>query len=105
MRNLAIGYACSLNDIFVRFPYEKCKSIKERFTHKKLSLIKKVFRESVKIIVDDIIENNASFKLPSVGYRGGEIHMEGIRDSEFEKVRKYGKFKDVDFLESLFTGY
>jgi hypothetical protein len=31
--------------------------------------------------------------------------MEPITGSEFEKVRQKGKFKDVDFLESLFTGY
>ena len=31
--------------------------------------------------------------------------MEAITGSEFERVRKNGKFKKVDFLESLFTGY
>ena len=55
--------------------------------------------------MNDIIENNVSFRLPSLGYRGGEIHMEGVRDSEFERARKNGKFKNVDFLESMFTGY
>jgi hypothetical protein len=40
-----------------------------------------------------------------MGYRQGEIFMEGTRDSEFERARKNGKFRDVDFLESLFTGY
>jgi hypothetical protein len=31
--------------------------------------------------------------------------MEAITGSQFEKVRENGKFKEVDFLESLFTGY
>ena len=31
--------------------------------------------------------------------------MEAIRGSDFEKVRKNGKFRNIDFLESLFTGY
>jgi hypothetical protein len=31
--------------------------------------------------------------------------MEAITGSEFKKVREKGKFQDVDFLESLFTGY
>jgi hypothetical protein len=31
--------------------------------------------------------------------------MEAIKDSDFERAKKNGKFKDVDFLESLFTGY
>ena len=39
------------------------------------------------------------------GYQGGEIHFEPIKGSEFERLRKNGKFKNIDFLESLFTGY
>ena len=31
--------------------------------------------------------------------------MEAFQGKDFEKLRKIGKFKDVDFLESLFTGY
>lgn len=104
MKHLAIGHACSPNDLFVRFPYEKCKSLKGRKSEK-LSLIKKVFKECIKLIMIDIIENNVTFHLPNFIWRGGEIHMEAIRDSEFEKVRKKGKFKEIDFLESLFTGY
>lgn len=105
MKNWAIGWACNLNDLFVRFPYEKYKTFRNWTKVKKLQLVKRIFTESVKIIMNDIIENNVSFKLPSLGYRGGEIHMEGVRDSEFERARKNGKFKNVDFLESMFTGY
>jgi len=38
-------------------------------------------------------------------YSGGEMHLEAIKGSEFERARKNGKFRDIDFLESLFTGY
>lgn len=107
MRHYAIGWACNLNDIFVRFPYEKAKSLIQNYRTKakQKQKIKQVFRESVKQIIYDIIENNVTFKIQGVGYQGGEIHMESIRDSEFERARINGKFKDVDFLESLFTGY
>ena len=98
MKNWAIGWACNLNDLFVRFPYEKYKTFRNWTKVKKLQLVKRVFTESVKIIMNDIIENNVSFRLPSLGYRGGEIHMEGVRDSEFERARKNGKFKNVDFV-------
>ena len=27
---MALGWACNLNDIFVRFPYEKCKSLMDK---------------------------------------------------------------------------
>ena len=107
MKHMALGWACNLNDIFVRFPYEKCKSLIKNYKTKQLrrQKIKQVFREGVQQILDDVIENNVTFKIQGRGYQGGEIHMEAITGSEFEKVREHGKFKKVDFLESLFTGY
>ena len=107
MKHFAIGWACNLNDIFVRFPYEKCKTLISKYKTKQLQRkkVKQVFREGVQQILEDVIENNVTFKIQGVGYEGGEIHMEAITGSEFERVRKNGKFKKVDFLESLFTGY
>ena len=107
MKHFALGWACNLNDIFVRFPYEKCKSLIKNYKTKQLrrQKIKQVFREGTQQILNDIIENNVTFKIQGVGYQGGEIHMEAIRGSDFEKVRKNGKFRNIDFLESLFTGY
>ena len=103
----ALGWACNLNDIFVRFPYEKCKSLMNNFKTKQLrrQKVKQVFREGVQQVLNDVIENNVCFKIQGIGYQGGQIHMEAITGSEFERVRKNGKFKDIDFLESLFTGY
>ena len=107
MKHLALGWACNLNDIFVRFPYEKCKSLMDNFKTKVLrrQKVKQVFREGVQQILNDVIENNVTFKIQGVGYQGGQIHMEAVTGSEFERVRSKGKFKGVDFLESLFTGY
>ena len=107
MKHFAIGWACNLNDIFVRFPYEKCKSLIDKFKTKQLrrQKVKQVFREGVQQILEDIIENNVTFKIQGVGYQGGELHMEAITGSEFERVKKNGKFEGVDFLKSFFTGY
>lgn len=105
MKNFAIGWACNLNDLFVRFPYEKCKSLLFKTKAQQRQKIKQVFREGVNQILNDIIENNNTFKIQGVGYQKGEIHMEAITGSDFEKVREKGKFQNVDFLESLFTGY
>lgn len=107
MKHWALGWACNLNNLFIRFPYEKCKSLitKWKTKNERRSLIKRVFIESIHLVINDIIENNVTFKLPGLGYYGGEIHMESIRDSDFERARKNGKFKDIDFLETLFTGY
>lgn len=104
--NWALGWACNLKDIFVRFPYEKYPSLNRLHQkNKKLALIKRVFIEGMRIILTDIIENNVTFKIPPIGYYGGEIHMEAIRDEDFKQARKNGKFKKIDFIESLFTGY
>lgn len=105
MKYLATGWACNLNDLFVRFPYEKCKTLRAKYKSEQRKLVKQVFREGVNQILDDIIENNNTFKIQGIGYQKGQIHMEAITGSEFEKVREKGKFQDVDFLESLFTGY
>ena len=105
MKHLAIGWACNLNNIFVRFPYEKYKSLKKMRKLEKLRLIKRVFISGLHLILEDIIQNNATFKIQGIGYQGGEIHFEAIKNSDFENARKNGKFKDIDFLESLFTGY
>lgn len=102
--NYATGYASSLNDLLVRFPYEKLNSLKGTKVQKK-KIIKQIFKESIKTVLQDIIDTNCTFIIPSMGLSQGEIHMDKITDSEFEKLRKIGKFKDVDFLESLFTGY
>ena len=96
MKNFAIGWACNLNDLFVRFPYEKCKSLLFKTKAQQRQKVKQVFREGVNQILNDIIENNNTFKIQGVGYQKGEIHMEAITGSDFEKVRKKGKFQDVD---------
>ena len=106
-KHYALGWACNLNDIFVRFPYEKCKKLIKNYKTKvaQRQKIKQVFRTGVEIILNDIIENNVTFKVPSFQYYGGEIHFEPVTGSEFERLRAKGKFAGVDFLETLFTGY
>lgn len=107
MKHYALGWACNLNDIFVRFPYEKCKSLIENYRTKseRRKKIKQVFRTGVEIIINDIIENNNTFQVPSLGYYGGEIHYEAVKGEDFKKLRAKGKFSGIDFLETLFTGY
>lgn len=103
----ALGWACNLNDIFIRFPYEKCKELIRRYKTKarKRQKVKQVFRTGVEIILNDIIENNSTFKLPSLSYRSGEIHFEPVTGEEFIRLREKGKFSGIDFLETIFTGY
>lgn len=107
IKQYALGWACNLNDVFVRFPYQKCKDLIKKYKTKKeqRKKIKQVFRTGMEVILDDIIENNSTFKVPSFQYNGGEIHFEPITGTEFKELRSKGKFKGIDFLETMFTGY
>ena len=107
MKHYALGWACNLNDIFVRFPYEKCKSLIKKYKDKQQqkSKVKKVFNCGLKLIIQDIIDNNITFEVPKLQYYGGQLHLEAITGEEFMELKKKGKFKGVDFLESNFTGY
>lgn len=107
MKHYALGWACNLNDVFVRFPYEKCKNLITNYKTKQLQRkkVKQVFRTAVEVIINDIIENNVTFKVPSLQSKGGEIHFEPVTGEEFKDLKAKGKFSGIDFLETLFTGY
>lgn len=108
--NYAVGCAFSQSDLFENFPYNKlkitcneCEKINGN-RHRDL-LVKQIFRESIKLILDDIIENNATFELPVVGSKKCDIHMQKFKNEAFKRLKRAGKWKDIDFLKSMFTGY
>lgn len=104
--NYALGYAWKLDEIFMNFKSQNlkidCVSLQRLYgdNHKK-RLCYKVFRECVKLVVNDIIENDVEFQLPT-GSRKTSLQMHTYRDEDFKKARKNGKFMEVDFLESNF---
>lgn len=105
--NYATGAAFNVDDMFINFPYDKldltCKQAQEinNNPHKD-KLVKKIFRTCFKKVIDDVIDNNSIFILP---VNNSEIKMRRISGNDFSKARKNGKFKEVDFLESYFSGY
>lgn len=107
--NYSIGCAFNTDEMFMNFPYKKlkltcedCKKINGN-PHKDI-LVKQVFRECFKAVINDIINNNVTFHLPT-GARKCNMHMKRVRGDAFKNLRKAGKWKDIDFLESNFTGY
>jgi hypothetical protein len=70
MKYLATGWACNLNNLFVRFPYEKYKSLMKKWStfKERRKIIKRVFREGLHLILKDIVENNITFKIQGIGY-------------------------------------
>lgn len=108
--NYSLGCAFSTNDLFTNFPYKKleitceqCKSITGN-NHRDV-LVKRVFKENLKLVLDDIIENNITFWLPLTGSRKCNIHMKRVHGDEFKNLRRGGKWKDVDIVKSMFSGY
>ena len=110
MIKYSLGCAFNLNEMLINFPYKKlqitCKDCKDIIgnNHRDL-LIKKVFKECVKLVIEDIIENNITFWLPLTGSKKCNIHMKRVSGEEFKNLRKGGKWKDIDFVKSMFSGY
>lgn len=104
----ATGAALNLQDIFINFPNEElqlsckdCEAITGDRHREKLA--QKIFKESVKLVINDIIDNNVTFRLPT-GSRKCEIHMKTVSGDEFKRLRRAGKWRNIDFLKSLFSG-
>lgn len=110
IQRYALGCAFSMDNLFDNFPYKKlkitCKQC-EAITgnqHRDI-LVKKIFRESVKLVINDIVNNNVTFWLPLTGDKKCNIHMRRVEGDEFKNMRKVGKWKDIDILKSMFSGY
>lgn len=108
--NYALGCAFSTDDLFMNFPYNRlsvdCKTcqliIKDN--HRDV-LVKKIFRESLKLVINDIIDNNVTFWLPLTGNRQCNIRMKKVSGDDFKNLRRGGKWEDVDIVKSMFSGY
>lgn len=106
--NYATGYAFNTDELFENFPYDKllvtcsdCNIVNGDYHKDKL--VKRVFKDALKLILTDIIDNNVTFQLPTASRRA-EIHVNNFEGKAFQEGRKHGKWKDVDFLASNFTG-
>ena len=110
MKTYALGFAFTVDDILANFPYKSlnldcklCKTITGD-NHRNI-LVGRIFKESVKIIILDIIQNNVTFWLPLTGSKKCNIHMKRVSGEEFKNLRRGGKWQDIDILKSMFSGY
>ena len=110
MKKYALGCAFNLEDILGNFPYKKlkitCKEC-ENITgdNHRSSIVKKIFRYHVKLVIEDIIANNITYWLPLTGQKKCNIHMKMVRGDAFKNLRQAGKWEDIDILKSNFSGY
>lgn len=108
--NYSLGCAFSTDDLFMNFPFQKLKiTCKECYSiignnHRDI-LVKRIFKESIKLVINDIIDNNITFWLPLTGGKKCCIKMKRTEGEEFKNLRKAGKWKDIDIVQSMFSGY
>lgn len=105
-----MGHAFSLHDLFMNFPVEKLKmtpqQCKEIYSDgSKRDLAASIFAESLQMVINDIIDNNIHFKLPGLGRTQSYLYMKRTTGDKFKKAFKKGKWNDVDFVTSNFSGY
>lgn len=70
----------------------------------KITSASAVFVYSVKLVLDDIIDNNITFNLPT-GARKCNIHMRKVQGESLKKLMKVDKWPGLDVLSTYFTGY
>ena len=109
-QKFAMGHTFSGHDIFHNFPIEKLKidydTVKKIYSDgDKRSLAASIFTRGMQLIVEDIIENNVHFLLPTLGSNESYLYMKKSSGKDFKEAFKRGKWRDVDFLSSNFTGY
>lgn len=105
-----MGHSFTCHDIFMNFPVRKLKMTPEQCKEvysdgSKRDLAASIWMSSVRLIIDDIIENNTQFKLPGMGRTQSYIQMKRTEEDDFKKAFRRGKWRDVDFIISNFCGY
>lgn len=108
--NFAMGHTFSSQELFHNFPINKLKmdynTVKKIYSDgDKRSLSASIFTKGMQLIVEDIIENNVHFMLPTTGSNEAYLYMKKTSGDNFKKAVRRGKWRDVDFLSSNFSGY
>lgn len=108
--NFAMGHTFSSQELFHNFPINKLKidydTVKKIYSDgDKRSLSASIFNKGMQLIVEDIIENNVHFMLPTTGSNEAYLYMKKTSGDNFKKAVRRGKWRDVDFLSSNFSGY
>ena len=105
--NYATGCAFNTKEIFENLDRKKLKlnsKLAESITGDRHlnSLIFRIFKDSMKLIFKDIIDNNVTFLLPTTR---SNIHIHRVTGDDLVYGRQHGQWQDVDFLKSNFSGY
>ena len=108
-QKFAMGHTFSAQELFHNFPINKLQmdydTVKKIYSDgDKRSLSASIFTKGMELIIEDIIENNTYFLLTTLGSSEAYLYMKKTQGNKFKKAFKNGKWNNVDFLASNFTG-
>ena len=92
-QNFAMGHTFSAKDLFHNFPIEKLKmdydTVKKIYSDgDKRSLSASIFTKGMQLIIEDIIENNVHFLLPTLGSNESYLYMKKTSGKDFKNAFK-----------------
>lgn len=105
----ALGYTLGPKDLFFNFNKSKLKftskECEELFNHRHREIIvDQVFKYALSLIVNDIIENNEIFNLPT-GKKKAYLKMKVVENDKLLEGISNGKWEDIDLYSSMFRAY
>lgn len=77
----------------------------DSYLRRRMAIMRKVFAAMVKMVIEDIINDNATFHLPLNRQRKAYIYMRKYKGKELKKMIKAGMWKRLDVLASNFCTY
>ena len=103
------GYCFTSRDLFDNFNVKQINTPTHIFTKKynctcKKELCAKILTYCFYLIIFDIIENNATFVLPTKN-KTSNLFVKQFSGDTFKRMYQKGKFLGIDFLNSNFKGY
>ena len=111
LKSTDFSYAFTSKDLFYGYNKEieftKYQLRQLKYYSKKTEIeeiLGDIFAECIMYIIQDIIDNNITFKVPTVG-GFCDIHMKTLNKEDFIKYRQKGQYLDVDFIRSNFKVY
>ena len=101
MSKYKTGHSFSSRQLFDNFYSEQLNKDLNNNKHNR-DVANQVFLKFFTIMLDDIIDNNKVFKLPTK--KEAYIEPEKIVGEDFKIARQQGFFKDIDIIKSNFQG-
>jgi hypothetical protein len=95
-------------DLYRRINLEKLGKIpgkNNKLTTNMRKYLGSIFMELIELAIDDIIDNNATFKLTLMFDRKGTLQIRPIQGDAFKRLMQKGSFQGLDFLKTNFVGY